>query len=229
METTSPAISRSMFSFAIFYGGMVCIAGVLGNKQVSLGPVSELGNWVGVGPLAVEAGIFAFLMLVAVSSAVAEMHGKVTANRLVQIGFVPLIMALLLSLLVYALPASHEMQEQRPEALAAIQNILFSTWRIWIGGIVAYGISQWLNVTIFAALKGEGSSRLLWFRSAVAGVLSQAVDTVVFVCIAFYGEFDITNLLVGQMFTKVVLSIILVPPLIYLFVAIGRALDGRRA
>ena len=44
-----PAISRSLFFFAIFYGGMVCIAGVLGNKQVAL------------GPLAVESGIFAFL------------------------------------------------------------------------------------------------------------------------------------------------------------------------
>ena len=53
MATTSaPAIPRSLFLFSIFYGGMVCIAGVLGNKQVAL------------GPLAVEAGIFAFLMLV---------------------------------------------------------------------------------------------------------------------------------------------------------------------
>ena len=55
----TPAISRSLFAFAIFYGGMVCIAGVLGNKQVAL------------GPLAVEAGIFAFLMIVITSSAVA--------------------------------------------------------------------------------------------------------------------------------------------------------------
>ena len=53
---TAPAISPSLFAFAIFYGGMVCIAGVLGNKQVAL------------GPLAVEAGIFAFLLLVITSS-----------------------------------------------------------------------------------------------------------------------------------------------------------------
>ena len=62
----------SLFAFAIFYGGMVCIAGVLGNKQVAL------------GPLAVEAGIFAFLMLVITSSAVAELFGRSTANRLVR-------------------------------------------------------------------------------------------------------------------------------------------------
>ena len=84
--------SPSLFAFAIFYGGMVCIAGVLGNKQVAL------------GPLAVEAGIFAFLLLVVTSSAVAELHGRATANRLVLIGFVPLIVSLLLSLLVLAVP-----------------------------------------------------------------------------------------------------------------------------
>jgi hypothetical protein len=39
--------------------------------------------------------------------------------------------------------------------------------------------------------------------------------------------FPIAQLLVGQMIAKVVLSIILVPPFIYLFVAIGRRLDSQ--
>ena len=214
MDRPAP-ISRSLFAFAIFYGGMVCIAGVLGNKQVAL------------GPLAVEAGIFAFLLLVVVSSAVAELHGGDVANRLVRIGFVPLIASLLLSLLVWALPASTEMREGRPEALSAIQGILFSTWRIWIGGIVAYGVSQTLNVTIFSWLKGREGGRLLWLRSGVAGVLSQIVDTLLFISIAFLGVFPIGELLAGQMIAKVALSALLVPPLIYLFVALGRRLDAR--
>jgi queuosine precursor transporter len=214
-QAPAPKYPASLFWFAIFYGGMVCIAGVLGNKQVAL------------GPLAVEAGIFAFLFLVITSSATAELFGRATANKLVLVGFVPLIFSILLSLLVWYLPPSTEMIEQRPEGLAAIQSILFSTWRIWIGGIVAYGISQILNVTLFTWLKGREGSRLLWFRSAVAGVLSQIVDTFVFVFIAFYGLFDITTLLMGQMLAKVVLSVVVVPPLIYLFVALGRRLDAR--
>ncbi len=36
---------------------------------------------------------------------------------------------------------------------------------------------------------------------------------------------DITNLLIGQVIAKVALSLVLVPPLIYAFVAIGRKLD----
>jgi len=191
---------------------MVCIAGVLGNKQVAL------------GPLAVEAGIFAFLLLVAVSSAVAELHGRSVANRLVQIGFIPLIASLLLSLLVWSLPASKEMVEQRPADLQAIQGILFATWRIWIGGIFAYGVSQTLNVTIFSWLKRD-EGKLLWLRAAVAGVLSQIVDTMIFIGIAFYGVFPIGELLMGQLIAKVVLSAILVPILIYALVGLGRRLD----
>ena len=211
-----PALPSALFLYAVFYGGMVCIAGVLGNKQVS------------VGPLSVEAGIFAFLLLVVVSSAVAELYGRATANRLVQLGFVPLIGSLLLSLLVWMVPASTEMQEQRPDALVAIQGILFSTWRIWIAGIIAYGVSQTLNVTIFSALRGAGG-RLLWLRSAIAGVLSQAVDTLLFITIAFYGVFPIANLLAGQMVAKVVLSALLVPVLVQLMVLFGRRLDGTTA
>src|SRR3546814_13335502 len=86
MNQSAPAIPRSLFAFSIFYGGMVCIAGVLGNKQVSLGPVSELGPRVGMPPLAVEAGIFAFLLLGITSSAVSELHGRAVANFLVLIG-----------------------------------------------------------------------------------------------------------------------------------------------
>ena len=211
MESRSSApIARSLFAFSIFYGGMVCIAGVLGNKQVAL------------GPLAVEAGIFAFLLLVVTSSAIAELHGRHVANRLVQIGFIPLVVSLLLTLVVLAVPASSAME---PERLAAFDLMMTGTPRIWMGGIVAYGTSQTLNVTIFAALKGREGGKLLWLRAAIASVLSQIVDTLLFVTIAFYGVFPIGELLVGQMIAKVVLSIVLVPPLIYAAVALGRRLD----
>lgn len=210
MTGSLPApISRSLFFFGIFYGGMCCIAGVLGNKQVAL------------GPLAVEAGIFAFLLLVVVASAVAELHGRQVANRLVQIGFIPLIASLVLSLIVLALPASSKME---PARLEAFQLMMTGTPRIWIGGLLAYGISQTLNVTIFDALR-RGEGKLVWLRAGVASVLSQIVDTLIFVFVAFYGVFPIAGLLAGQMLAKVVLSIVLVPPLIVAFVALGRRLD----
>jgi len=203
------ALPRSLFAFSIFYGGMVCIAGVLANKQVAL------------GPLAVEAGIFAFLLLVVTSSAVAELFGRDTANRLVLIGFAPLVFSMFLAYLVLALPPSNDMP---PDRLAAFETIMGSTPRIWIGGLIAYGTSQLLNVTIFTRLKREGG-RFLGLRAAIAGILSQIVDTLLFITISFYGVFPIGNLLLGQMLAKIVLSAVLVAPLVYVFVGLGRRLD----
>jgi hypothetical protein len=208
---TARTIPMSLFAFAIFYGGMVCIAGVLGNKQVAL------------GPLAVEAGIFAFLLLVVTSSSVAELHGRDTANRLVLVGFIPLLVSLALSIAVLAVPASPEMD---PARLSAFETIMGGTPRIWLGGILAYGISTLLNVTIFSRLKAREGKKLLWLRAGIASMLSQIVDTLIFITIAFYGVFPITQLLLGQMLAKVVLSAVLVPPAVYLFVSLGKRLDS---
>ncbi len=227
MEKSSLVIPRSLFALSIFYGGMVCIAGVLGNKQVSLGPLSAIGPMLGLGPLAIEAGIFAFLLLVVVSSAIAELHGAVIANRLVRFGFVPLIASILLSLIILIIPAAPDMDPARAQAFELMMG---ATPRIWVGGIISYGISQTLNVYVFSALKGRDGATgkgggLLWLRAGIASILSQIVDTLLFVSIAFLGVFPIRELLIGQMVVKVGLSALLVPPLIYLVVGIGRWLD----
>lgn len=211
------SISPSLFLFAIVYGGMVVFAGVLGNKQVALG-----------AGMAVEAGIFAFLLLVALSSATAELHGQGTANRIVLWGFVPLILSIMLTSLVYYLPAADKME---PERLAAFEMILGQTPRLMAAGIVAYGTSQFLNVTIFSKLRGrEGAgtgATWLAIRGAIASALSQIVDTLLFITIAFYGIFPIANLMAGQMLAKVVLSILVIPFVITGLVALGRSLDSK--
>ncbi len=202
-------IPRSLFLFGVLYGGMTCIAGVLGNKQVAL-PAG----------LAVEAGIFAFLTLVVLSSAVAELHGRDTANRLVRFGFVPLLMSMTLIELVLNLPPAPAMD---PARLSAFQLVLGQSPRLMAAGIIAYGISQTLNVTLFSAMRRDGS--LLWLRAAIAGALSQIVDTLLFVSIAFTGVFPIGGLLIGQMIAKVALSLLVLPWLITALVTLGRRLD----
>jgi uncharacterized integral membrane protein (TIGR00697 family) len=209
--TLSPAapLSRSLFVFSVLYGGMVCIAGVLGVKQVAL------------GPLAVEAGIFAFLLLVILSSAIAELHGQKVATSLVRLGFVPLLVSAALIRIVIALPHDPGMY---PPAIDAFPIVVGQGARMMLAGLVSYGISQTLNVLIFSKLAG-GRGKLVWLRGMIASVISQIVDTVLFITISFYGERPIMDLMVGQMITKVLLSIILVPPLIALVVALGRRLD----
>lgn len=209
MNSPPLPISRSLFAFSVFYGGMVCIAGVLGVKQVAL------------GPLAVEAGIFAFLLLVVMSSAIAELHGQKTATALVRTGFVPLVVSALLIQLVLVLPHDPGMY---PPAIDAFPIVVGQSARMMIAGLISYGTSQTLNVFIFDRLRSN-TGKLVWLRGMIASIVSQIVDTILFITISFYGERPILGLMEGQMLTKVVLSIVLVPFLITGFVALGRRLD----
>ena len=67
-ETVGPNAERALaapmglFVYIILYGGMTVLAGVVAFKQVQLWPSN----------LAVEAGIFPFLMLVVITSTIAR-------------------------------------------------------------------------------------------------------------------------------------------------------------
>lgn len=214
---SAPVFPRALFVFLLVYGGMTVLAGFLAVKQVMLGPTG----------LGVEAGIFAFLILVVLSSATAQLYGSTTANRLVVWGFAPLALSIGLILAVLQLPADPEMW---PEGLAAFQLIHATTPRIMAAGPVAYLVSLLLNVWIFSRLRGsgDGSGGIgLMVRGAVASALSQAIDSVIFITLAFGGEREIGSLIAGQALAKIALSIVLVPFLIAGAVALARRLDAR--
>jgi queuosine precursor transporter len=202
-------MSRSLFLFSIFYGGMVPLGGFLGAKQVA------------IGPLVVEAGIFPFLTLVAVSSAIAELHGRDVANRLVRYGFIPLIIAIFLSFFVLQLPTDPGMYEPAKEAFPIIVG---QSWRMMAAGILAYGVSVSMNVWLFDKL-ASATGKFATIRGFVAAALSQIVDTLIFISISFFGVRPIMELMIGQAIAKVVLSAIMVPLIIKAVVAISHKLD----
>ncbi len=206
---SASATPRSLFALSVFYGGMVPLGGFLGAKQVAL------------GPLAVEAGIFPFLTLIAVSSAIAELHGRAAADRLVRYGFIPLFIAIFLAFFVLQLPTDPGMYEPAKEAFPII---IGQSYRMMAAGILAYGTSVTLNVWIFDRLK-SATGNFATVRGIIAAALSQIVDTLIFITVSFYGVRPIMDLMLGQMLAKIVLSIVMVPLVIALVVRIGKRLD----
>ena len=101
-----------LFVYTLLYGGMTVLAGVLAFKQVQLWPTQ----------LAVESGIFAFLLLVVISSTIAQLYGEKLARRIVWWGFLPLAISATLIFLVLSLPPSPEMTQMRGEDLAAFER-----------------------------------------------------------------------------------------------------------
>ncbi|HNJ47115.1 MAG TPA: queuosine precursor transporter [Novosphingobium sp.] len=219
MQDQTPTIPRSLFVYSLLYGGLCVLAGVMGTKLASL------GHWPVLGDLAVESGIFAFLFLVIISSAVAELFGQGMANRLVRFGFVPLIVSMvMLSIVIHVVPPASFWTDQE-----AFARLLGQGVRMQFAGLISYGTSQTLNVYLFGRIAG-GQGKALVLRAWIASLLSQIVDTVLFITISFYGQnMPLGQIMEGQIISKLVLSTIMVPPLIVVFVRLGRWLDARDA
>jgi uncharacterized integral membrane protein (TIGR00697 family) len=215
-------VPPSLFLYALVYGGMAVLAGVLGAK------LADVGVWPLIGQMTVESGIFAFLLLIVLSSAVSELHGVAVAQRLVRFGFVPLVLSMILIRVVIDLvPPSPVWGYQRQFAL-----ILGQGARMQLAGLCSYGLSQTLNVTVFARLAGQGAGRSLVVRAWLASMLSQVVDTVIFITLSFWGVtgadghvLPLGAMMGSQIIAKLVLSTIMVPVLVWLAVKLGRFMD----
>ncbi len=208
-----PFIPRSLQTYAVLYGGLLVVAGVLGFKLIKLGIP-------GFNALAVPGGVFGFLLAIVTVNATAELHGRPVAQRMVFMGFVPLLVSLALMQLVLALPPAEGWQGQ-----ATAEEVFGSSIRLMLAGMFAYGISQTLDVTIFTWMRGQPGGHMLWLRASVAALVAQTVDTLIFVTIAFLGKFPLLPVIGGQLVAKAIIWLLAIP-LLYLVVWAGRRLDG---
>lgn len=112
-----------------------------------------------------------------------ERYGKLEANRAVLLGFSSsLIVVFIVTVSILFLPA--------PQAVVihnAITLLFGFTPRFVFGSLFAYLISQSFDVWIFHYLKEKTQGRHLWFRNNVSTLLSQAVDTVLYSLVVWWG------------------------------------------
>jgi len=77
--------------------------------------------------------------------------------------------------------------------------------------MVAYLVSQHHDIFAFHWWKKKTGGRYLWLRNTASTIVSQAIDTGLFITIAFYGVLDIVPLLLGQYVVKLIIAIIDTP------------------
>ena len=112
-----------------------------------------------------------------------EKYGRKKAQKAVYIGFLMMISFMLITQV--ALKFTPNESDFASGALATIFEILP---RITIGSLVAYLISQSLDVMIFDKIKAKfGKKNQLWIRNNGSTLVSQAIDTAIFTTIAFLG------------------------------------------
>ena len=126
----------------------------------------------------------------------AEHWGSREARRAVRIGFMGglLFLATTQIILRYApLPADPAFPGSGDFAQPYMENLFGFLPRIVLGSLVAYLLAQHLDVWLFERIRKATGGRHLWLRNNGSTWISQAVDTVTFYGIAFYGVFPIAG------------------------------------
>ena len=124
-----------------------------------------------------------------------EFYGKKAARQGVLMGFVALLLVTVyMQIALYFTPAADDFAQPHLQAIFGFMP------RIALGSMAAYLVSQWYDVWAFHILKSWTKGKHLWLRNNGSTLVSQALDTLVFCTIAFWGVFE------SSIFMQIVLS-----------------------
>jgi uncharacterized integral membrane protein (TIGR00697 family) len=142
-------------------------------------------------------GVIFYSSIFFATDVLSENYGKAAANKAVRMGLaVSVIVLLMLSLaLLYApsdRPGTADFSLRIHEAFATIVDF---TPRFVIGSLVAYYLSQTFDVWAFHRIKGITGEKWLWLRNNLSTLASQALDTVIFSLITWWGIVDLATAL----------------------------------
>jgi len=163
----------------------------------------------------VPAGIIAYPLTFLFTDVITELYGRKIASRVVWLGFGASILMVILVVGAKLLqPASFW------EGQAAYESVLGMVPRIVLASMIAYLVSQHHDVFAFQFWRRKTKARFLWLRNNASTMVSQALDTGLFITIAFWGTVPnsiLVNMLVTQYVIKLVIAA-LDTPFCYLMV-----------
>ncbi|MGZ9586370.1 queuosine precursor transporter [Paenibacillus marinisediminis] len=162
------------FGLYAWIGVMTVLANIQVTKNIEMfGIVMTLGN-------TANASLFLTTDLLN------ERYGPKEAKRAVWFGFFTLIMTtVIMQMALQFTPHESDLAQD------ALQTIFGIMPRIVAGSLMAYCISQFLDVRLFSVIKAKyGKKNQLWIRSNASTGLSQLADSFVFCSIAFMGVYE---------------------------------------
>jgi queuosine precursor transporter len=144
-----------------------------------------------------------------------EKYGAKDANRSVVFGFSSaVIMLVTMSLSLLFIPSVNDYAH---DSLMIIFN---PALRIVAGSLMAYLISQFLDIKIYNIIKSIlPSYKFLWVRNNVSTILSQVLDSTIFVLVAFLFVYEVSilfEIFITTIVFKVIIALIDTP---FLYVA----------
>ena len=160
---------------------------------------------IAIGSEGIDAGIIAYPLTFLISDVISEVYGRKTTTKIIWLGFLANLLMISIIYVAGILPSATFWNDQQ-----SYDQILGAVPRIVIASMVAYLVSQNHDVLAFEMWKKVTGGKFLWFRNNASTVVSQGIDTTIFILIAFVGIYsfdDILNMIWITYLIKIVVAI----------------------
>ncbi len=164
------------------------------------------------------AGVLFFPISYLFGDILTEVYGYARSRKVIWAGFGGLIFASLMALIVTSLPPAATMS---PEHQSAVQFIFGQTGRIVLASLIAFWAGEFINSFVLAKLKLITSGRFLWIRTITSTFAGEAMDSLIFYPLAFFGTWSnelLISVMIGNYFLKVLWEVVATP---FTYVIVG--------
>ena len=186
---------------------------------------------------ALTTGIITYPLTFLLTDVVSEIWGLKKANAMVLIGFLMSFVMLIFVQIALYLPAhAYWVAPNNPfgfENVGEYQNAFNSVFsvngKLLFGSMLAYMVAQLLDVKLYHMWRRFTKGKYLWFRNNASTIVSQGIDSIIFVLIAFWGIYE-NNVLSSMIMTNFILKVVFAisdTPLIYLLVGLIRKTEKK--
>jgi hypothetical protein len=152
---------------------------------------------------------------------ICELWGKPAARQAMWFGlFSQLLITCIIQLSIIAPPAAFwQLQSEYQAVLSTGINVV-------IASLIAFAISQILDITVYQKIKEFSRGKQLWLRSNIATYIGQTLDSIIFVNIVFYASNQKFDILLGSIVIKIILSFLMTPIVYMIILSVNKYLDS---
>jgi len=150
-----------------------------------------------IAGLQTSMGVILYSSIFFATDLMSEKYGQAEARKAVMLGFF-----ISITLVVMTQISMQFLPSPRPETSAFAQSVhaatvtLFDyTPRFVFGSLLAYLLSQTFDVWVFHRIREATNGKHLWLRNTGSTLLSQAIDTLIYGLVVWWGLVDLVTAL----------------------------------
>ncbi len=203
--------ARAYHYYDLVLAGFVAVllcSNLIGPAKVCEIPLPLLGT-----ALVFGAGNIFFPISYIFGDVLTEVYGYARARRVIWSGFVAMLFATIMSLVVIGLPPTPT-EPLNASLQPALELVFGNTWRVVAASIVAFWAGDFVNAYVMAKMKVATRGRWLWTRTIGSTLVGQGVDSVLFYPVAFGGVWTGQTLfavIAFNWFFKVMVEVVMTP------------------